>query len=98
MLMEAQPEWMYLTHFGRVGDLERLAADMTAGVDMLVRIAERHRASEYRTAAIESEMLEWLMDAARGHDVALADEELREVLEGDVKLNTQGLEFWLDHG
>jgi len=98
MLMDAGPDWMYLTHFGRVGDLERLAGDMLTAVDVLVEIAECHRTSATRTADIESDMLEWLMLAAREHGVALSDGALREVLDGDVRLNTQGLEFWLDHG
>ena len=38
------------------------------------------------------------MERARAHGVACSDDDLREVFAGDVVLNTQGIEFWLDHG
>lgn len=97
MLVAAEPEVMYLTHFGRVGDVERLSLDLLAGVDRLVEIAERHADSDDRTAAIQDDMLAWLKQATRDHGVTLPDEALEALLMPDVQLNTQGLEFWLDH-
>lgn len=97
MLMAAEPDWMYLTHFGRVGDLARLAADLHARVDRLVEIAERHAHSEDRTAAIQAAMHDTLKDAAADHGVTLSEEAFRNVVWNDIVLNTQGLEFWLDH-
>lgn len=96
-LMEKQPRNMYLTHFGQVRDLPRLAADMVSAVEFFAMLGEAHAADENRTAAIETEMMEWLLKRARQHGVALPDEKLREVFRGDVVLNTQGIEFWLDH-
>jgi hypothetical protein len=43
-------------------------------------------------------MMEWLMARARQHGVVYSDDKLREVFANDVILNTQGIEFWLDHG
>lgn len=97
MLMEAGPDWMYLTHFGRVGDVERLAEDLLKGVDVLVELAERHTDADARTEAIQDDMLQWLRQAAREHDVQLPDAALDEILLPDIVLNTQGIEFWLDH-
>lgn len=96
LLLAADPRWMYLTHYGRVGDVERLAGDLCAGVDELVRIAGLHRHSAQRTAAIQADQEAWLVAAARAHGVALPDQALREVFHGDVVLNTQGIEHWLD--
>jgi len=98
MLMEADPEWMYLTHFGRVGDLRRLAADLHRRVDELVLIAEGHRVAPDRTERISTDMLRVLEEAVCEHGASLPEAELRELLLPDVELNTQGLEFWLDHG
>ena len=42
-------------------------------------------------------MMAWLVDGARQHGVTLPDRRLREIFEGDVELNSQGIEFWLDH-
>lgn len=97
MLMEAKPRWMYLTHFGRVGDLDRLAADLHGSVDALVETAERHEHSENRTRDMQADMLRWLQTAAAEHGVQMPDERFREIVMTDVELNTQGLEFWLDH-
>ena len=96
-LMELAPDYMYLTHYGRVGDTGRLAEQMIAGVRKLVEIAERNLGSVNRRADIEAEMLDWLYAACRTHGVNLPHDQLVDLLEADVKLNTQGIEYWLDH-
>jgi hypothetical protein len=97
-MMEKQPENMYLTHFGRVKDVERLARDMTSGVEKFAALGEQFDADENREQRIQSAMMEWLMGRARRHGVEYGDSKLREVFAADVILNTQGIEFWLDHG
>lgn len=96
-LMSVGPRWMYLTHFGRVGDTARLAGDLLTRVDELVAIAEHFSDAEDRGKVIAAAMLDGLEDAARAHGVVLSSEAFREVVAVDVRLNTQGLEFWLDH-
>jgi glyoxylase-like metal-dependent hydrolase (beta-lactamase superfamily II) len=97
-MMEKAPESMYLTHFGRVQEVERLAADMREGVRWFVDLAERFEDSEDRTVRMEEAMMSGLVERARQHGVKLEDAALRAVFAGDVVLNTQGIEFWLDHG
>ena len=97
-MMEKLPESMYLTHFGRVQDVERLAGDMRDGVRWFVELAERFEKADDRTRRIEDAMMSGLFERAREHGVKMEDEALREVFAGDVVLNTQGIEFWLDHG
>ncbi len=97
-MMEKQPVNMYQTHFGRVQDVQRLQADLIHGVEMFAEFGERFDGSENRRQEIEATMMEWLMERARSHGVAYPDDDLREVFAGDVVLNTQGIEFWLDHG
>ena len=96
-LMERSPACMYLTHFGRVEDTPRLAGELLERVDELVAIAEYHSDAERRGKVIAAAMLDGLEEAAREHGVTLSSEEFRAVVESDVQLNTQGLEFWLDH-
>ena len=97
-MMEKQPESMYLTHFGRVQDLQRLADEMISSVEQFVIFAEQFDGDENRQQVIRSAMMEWLMERARQHGVTYSDDKLREVFANDVILNTQGIEFWLDHG
>lgn len=96
-LMQRQPDWMYLTHFGRVGDTPRLAGELLTRIDEFVAIAEHYSDAEDRGKVIAAAMLDGLEDAARAHGVVMSSEEFRAVVAVDVKLNTQGLEFWLDH-
>jgi glyoxylase-like metal-dependent hydrolase (beta-lactamase superfamily II) len=97
-MMEYQPENMYLTHFGRVGDLQRLSREMIEGVSFFAELGERHDGEPNRTDQIQSEMMQWLTSRARAHGVSGSDDGLREIFAGDVLLNTQGIEFWLDNG
>jgi glyoxylase-like metal-dependent hydrolase (beta-lactamase superfamily II) len=97
-LMERRPENMYLTHFGRVRDLRRLADDMRAGVEQFAAWGEAFASDGRRRERIEAAMMDWLLERARKHGVSTPDEALRAIFLGDVMLNTQGIEFWLDHG
>jgi len=91
------PDYMYLTHFGRVGDVQKLADDMLNGVDVMVGIAEQYKNDDSRVQKIEEAINDWLMTGLREHGVKLSDEECLQLLEPDVRLNTQGIDFWLNH-
>jgi len=95
-LMAKHPEFMYLTHYGRVGDLQRLAKVMADGVDQLAALGELHKDDAQRTQTIEAAVSDWLMTGLRAHGVKLPDETCKQLLATDVVLNTQGIESWLD--
>ena len=96
-MMEKSPKNMYLTHFGRVQNVEPLAEKMKAAVLQFVQFADRFADAGDRTAQIENAMMEWLLEGIREHGVELPEEELRGIVQNDVVLNTQGIEFWIDH-
>jgi glyoxylase-like metal-dependent hydrolase (beta-lactamase superfamily II) len=96
-MMEKSPENMYLTHFGRVQDVSRLAVSLKEAIDQIVHIAESHAQDENRSDSIKVHMMNWLMEGARDHGVTLPEQQLRDFLQLDVGLNTRGIEFWLDH-
>ncbi len=95
-LLEMNPRCMYLTHYGRVADVSRLAEQLRDGVEVLVRIAERYRDSEQRSRNISRGIAQWLVKSTRQHGVTLKEDALHHVLQADIELNTQGLEVWLD--
>lgn len=97
-LMERGPQNMYLTHFGRVRDLHRLAADMRAGVGRFVEWGQTFATHDRRREQIEEAMMSWLIERALAHGVSHSEASLREIFRHDVTLNTQGIEHWLDHG
>ena len=95
-LMSRRPRRMVLTHFGPVGDLERLSRDLRAAIDEFVRIGRRHADAQDRTRGIARDMFAYLSERldAHGYD---GDERVRhELLDPDVDLNTQGLDVWLE--
>ena len=94
-LLGKNPEWMYLTHYGRVGGVQKLASQLLSGIDALVDIAERHKHREDRQDLISRDLSEWLMFSSRAHGVSLSDSKLAALLQPDVDLNTQGVEVWL---
>jgi glyoxylase-like metal-dependent hydrolase (beta-lactamase superfamily II) len=97
-MMEKKPASMYLTHFGRVRDVERLATELREEVRGYATLGERFESAENRTQKIEESMMDRLFDRARAHGVTLDEDTLRDLFAGDVILNTQGIEFWLDRG
>jgi glyoxylase-like metal-dependent hydrolase (beta-lactamase superfamily II) len=96
-LMAAEPRCMYLTHFGRVRELERLAADLKAGIEAFAEAGEQLDDEPERDEKISAWMLNWLMEGARAHGFEGSDADLRNVFSNDIGLNTQGITFWLDH-
>ncbi len=94
-LMARRPRRMVLTHFGPVGDLERLSGDLHADIDEFVAVARRHAGVPERADRIAEDVFAYLSSRLDSHGFA-GDEELRhQLLDPDVRLNTQGLEVWL---
>ncbi len=95
-LMGYRPRRIVQTHFGPVTDLERLARDLHAGIDALVRIARTHAAASDRTRRIGKDMFAWISARLDAHGYAGDGVTRQTLLAEDVNLNTQGLEVWLD--
>lgn len=97
-IMGERPRHLYLTHFSRVSDLERLAEDMHTRIDDFVAMARRYAGAEKRTAKLETAMFDYFRDAVAAHGLQLDDTALHAIVDTDVRLNTMGLEFWLEKG
>jgi hypothetical protein len=96
-LMEARPDCMYLTHYGRIDNVEPLAEKILGAVAALAEIGERFEDDSGRTQRIEAAIRDWLLDGLREHGVAMAEEEILQLLEADIRLNAAGIECWLDY-
>ena len=91
------PEWLYLTHFGRVGDVPRLGGLMLEQIDALVAMARQCQGSgPERHAELRRGLAQTYRDRLRQHGCTLADATVIELLEMDIELNAQGLAVWLD--
>jgi glyoxylase-like metal-dependent hydrolase (beta-lactamase superfamily II) len=97
-ILALQPKAAFLTHFGRVTDLERLGRDVHAGIRGFVEIARRHEHAQDRYSCIRDDLFRWLSVSldAHGYDGDLATRHA--LLDADVDLDAQGLVVWLDRG
>lgn len=97
-LMAQAPEAMYLTHYGRVRDTARLAADLHVQIDAMTAIARACDGRADRHRALVAALGELCLERARAHGCRLDDAGVLRVLGMDIELNAQGLECWLDRG
>ena len=94
-LLSRQPAWMYLTHYGRVGDVQRLAGLLFEQIDAMVALALAQRGATERHAALKSGLTQLCRDQLLRHGV----EDVGAGIAGlalDIELNAQGLGIWLD--
>ena len=95
-LMTFNPVRMYLTHYGCVEDVRRLAANLHAMIDGFVNLARHAPAGANRHKSLIEGMKTLLMDALHAHGCRLPVPQIETLLELDLALNAQGLEIWLD--
>ena len=91
-----QPTQMFLTHFGRVTEVAKLADDLHVQIDAMVRIAQTHAADGNRHTTIMRDLAELYISRAKSHGCAFDDAKIRDLLAMDIELNAQGLEVWVD--
>lgn len=97
LLLSWRPEAMYLTHYGQVTDVPRLAADLRRMIDAIVAAALPLRNAGTQRHAQLTQMLENLLLAeAERENWGLQGEAMLQLLALDIDLNAQGLAVWLD--
>ncbi|HSN72743.1 MAG TPA: MBL fold metallo-hydrolase [Steroidobacteraceae bacterium] len=95
-LMARSPRAIYLTHYSRVTQLDRLAADLHLCLDAFVDLARRYADYPDRTQRLQNEMFQYLSHRLDAHGDAHDLAARHELLDMDVELNVQGLEVWMD--
>ena len=95
-IMACEPKQLYLTHYSRVRDLDRLAADMHAGIDAFVEMARAHQAEPNRGERIQQAMDDYLSGRLVEHGFKGGRSAIWSLLEIDIVLNAQGLVSWLE--
>jgi glyoxylase-like metal-dependent hydrolase (beta-lactamase superfamily II) len=95
-LLEPQPQAMYLTHYGRVGDVQRLAGGFVQLLQEMVDIGLAHRHAADRHPRLREALFAMYLKSVRAHGCRLSDADCASLLEMDLELNAQGLAAWLD--
>ena len=98
-MVAMEPRRMYLTHYGAIeGDVGRHGASLHEAIDGHVQVARAAPAGEGRHRAIVEGLAELLLARLAAHGSPMGREEALAVFAGDLELNAQGLEVWLDSG
>ncbi|HEX7815672.1 MBL fold metallo-hydrolase [Dyella sp.] len=96
-LVALEPVAMYLTHYGRVDPVEKLAQDLHEQIDAMVAIAQGAKDAPDRHGFIKEGLTALYLERAHLHGWQGSRDELLVLLGMDVELNAQGLGVWLDH-
>lgn len=98
-LLSYHPEKMYLTHYGEVTGVDKLADKLHDSVDELVTIMESVAdISEQRHNRLTDAIMDYFLKELRLLDCRIPEAKCRELLALDAELNAQGLEVWWDKG
>jgi glyoxylase-like metal-dependent hydrolase (beta-lactamase superfamily II) len=95
-LLALQPAYVYLTHYGRVGDIPRLAHHLRRGIANYERLARHHAADPDRHPQLKEALTRHALAELQELSCPLSEKQIRELLQFDMELNTQGLEVWLE--
>jgi glyoxylase-like metal-dependent hydrolase (beta-lactamase superfamily II) len=95
-MLRFQPQCMYLTHFGRVGDVARLGVMLLEQLDAMEALGRRLRDAPERHAALREGLDAIYLERLARHGCRLPAATVRSLLEMDIELNAQGMGLWLD--
>jgi glyoxylase-like metal-dependent hydrolase (beta-lactamase superfamily II) len=90
------PQAMYLTHYGRVEQVEKLAEDLFEQIDAMAAIGRQCDGRPDRHRCLLAALQALYLERAQQHGCALDQAAVSEVLAMDIELNAQGLACWLD--
>lgn len=94
--LSTSPAYMYLTHYGRVHNVERLARELRQSLHAYVQIAQDAADQPDRSAWLTRQLTDYHLQQLQERELCLPDARLRELIALDVQINVQGLSVWLD--
>ena len=98
-LLAAQPDCVYLTHFGRIGpaqEVQRLGALLLELLAEMTAMARALRPGANRHAALQQGQLDIFLRSLAAHGCRMGHEHIARLLAMDLELNAQGMAIWLD--
>ena len=95
-LLEREPACMYITHYGRVAEVPRMATQMIEQIDAMVALTRPLRAATDRHARLKAGFARLYRERLKAQGSTLADAQIDALLAMDVELNAQGVGIWLD--
>jgi hydroxyacylglutathione hydrolase len=96
-----EPAALYLTHYGKVVDVPRIAADLLRLVDAHAEVGRRCATiddPQARVDALKAGVRGIAVDEARRQPWGIPVDAIDDVLAMDIQLNADGLESWIASG
>lgn len=97
-LLAAEPDCVYLTHFGRVREIARLADIFRRQLQQMVELGQRCKAQPkaLRHEQLKQGLLQIHLGSLAEQGKQMAPERVQALLDLDLELNAQGMACWLD--
>ncbi len=95
-LLAAAPACMYLTHFGRVGEVPRLGELLLDQLRQLAALGRAHADAAERHRLLVEGQLDIFCASLADHGCTLDRAQVATLLAIDLQLNAQGMAAWLD--
>ncbi len=97
LLMGLYPEYFFLTHYGMVEASQAHAQQFKEHIDAYVDIALQCQSLPDRQMEIQHALTNYTLTQLMEFGSSLSAQRQRELLEGDLRLNAQGLDVWLTY-
>ncbi len=94
--LQFTPARMFLTHFGMVTNIPKLANDLRRSIDTFVDIAQSAQQATNRHQQILTDMSQYLTNEAKRLNPGVSAGFCQTLYAFDLELNTQELEIWLN--
>ncbi|MGH1537283.1 MAG: MBL fold metallo-hydrolase [Gammaproteobacteria bacterium] len=94
-MLDHQPNNMYLTHFGRVTEIDRLTTQLREGIEEFTNLAKSCMKDKDREQSIKEKITQHLQTKLRERYPENKVTKFTELFDSDLDLNAAGLEVWL---
>jgi glyoxylase-like metal-dependent hydrolase (beta-lactamase superfamily II) len=94
-VLDFKPTSVYLTHYSRVGQPDKLGCDLHADIDVFVALARYAADAPNRSELLESMLFDHLSERLSAHGSTMDEARRHALLDGDIALNAAGLYAWL---
>jgi glyoxylase-like metal-dependent hydrolase (beta-lactamase superfamily II) len=91
-----EPVTMYLTHFGPVTDIERLADQLRYDLNSYMQIGRQRTAASDRLDQLREQLMQYTLERMAARGSCCPASRARKLLAMDIDLNARGLDMWLD--
>lgn len=92
-IMQYQPQYFYLTHFGRIAITSHITAGLHQSIDAFVAIAKSKQQSTNRQADIAKDIGDYVIQQVSTYGIDATT--IHSIINNDMQLNAQGLDYWL---